>query len=376
MSRIDRYFLAQLMIVFGFFSLVLILVYWVNRAVLLFDQLIGDGQSISTFVLFSALTLPGLISVVLPIAAFAAGVYVANRLTADSELIVLQATGTSPFRMARPVLGFGIIVAMLMSALVHALVPAAATELNRQQAEIAQNATARLLQDGQFLSPVEGVTFYVREITEAGELRNIFLSDSRGTGTEQIFTAASAFLVRTDTSPQLVMIDGLIQTIDPDTARLSTTAFDELSYDIGMLVRLPDIDNRQPREVPTRALLAPTEALSTETGWPVARLRAEAHERIAQSLLPVIGVLLGFSALLVGQFSRFGVWRQILGAILLIIVIKGIESVAAARLAAEPGLWALAYLPTLAGAGFVLALLYWAGRARPRRRRSARRLAA
>ena len=31
------------MVLFGFFSLVLVLVYWINRAVVLFDQLIADG---------------------------------------------------------------------------------------------------------------------------------------------------------------------------------------------------------------------------------------------------------------------------------------------------------------------------------------------
>ena len=362
MSRIDRYVVAQLLMVFGFFSLVLILVYWVNRAVVLFDQLIGDGQSIGTFVLFSALTLPGLIQIVLPIAAFAAGVYVANRLTGDSELIVLQATGTSPFRLARPVLGFGLIVFGLMSVLVHVLVPAASGELDRQRAQIAQNATARLLQDGQFLTPTPGVTFYVSDITETGELREIFLSDDRGGGTQQIFTATSAFLIRTDTGPQLVMVDGMIQTFDPRTERLSTTAFDELSYDIGAMIRLPDASTRQSREVPTAELLRAGAPLADETGRPVERLVAEAHERIAQSFLPVIGALLGFGALLLGQFSRFGVWRQILTAILLVIVIKGLESVATARLGIDPSAWALAYLPTFTGAAFVLAILVWAAR--------------
>lgn len=49
MSRSDRYILSQLMMLFGFFALVLVAVYWVNRAVLLFDDLIADGQSAWVF---------------------------------------------------------------------------------------------------------------------------------------------------------------------------------------------------------------------------------------------------------------------------------------------------------------------------------------
>ena len=42
LTRFDGYLLSQLLGVFGFFSLVMVAVYWVNRAVRLFDQLIGD----------------------------------------------------------------------------------------------------------------------------------------------------------------------------------------------------------------------------------------------------------------------------------------------------------------------------------------------
>ena len=62
--------LSQLLMLFGFFALILVSVYWVNRAVLLFDQLIADGQSAWVFLEFTALTLPNVIRLVLPMAAF------------------------------------------------------------------------------------------------------------------------------------------------------------------------------------------------------------------------------------------------------------------------------------------------------------------
>ena len=44
MSRFDRYMLRQLTVAFALFSLVMILVYWVNRAVRLFDALIAEAR--------------------------------------------------------------------------------------------------------------------------------------------------------------------------------------------------------------------------------------------------------------------------------------------------------------------------------------------
>ena len=84
MPRIDRYLLSQFLQLFGFFALVLVGVYWMNKAVGLFDQLIGDGQSALVFLEFSLLTLPFVIKLVLPVAAFIATVYVTNRMMTET----------------------------------------------------------------------------------------------------------------------------------------------------------------------------------------------------------------------------------------------------------------------------------------------------
>ena len=70
MQRFDRYVLSQLMVLFGFFALVLVAVYWVNRAVVLFDRLITDGHSAMVVLEFTALSLPAVIALVLPMATF------------------------------------------------------------------------------------------------------------------------------------------------------------------------------------------------------------------------------------------------------------------------------------------------------------------
>ena len=362
LARLDRYLMAQLTMLFGFFALVLVLVYWVNRAVSLFDQLLADGQSLSIFLLFSVLALPGLIRIVLPIAAFAATVYVTNRMASESELVVAQATGASAFRLARPVAFFGLAVSALMALLSHLLVPMAATELSVRQAEIAQNATARLLRDGQFLTPTAGITFYIREISPEGELLDIFLSDSRDSAENVTYTAASAYIVRTDEGPQLVMVDGLAQTLDTGSGRLVTTAFADLAYNLGTLISMPDARNRSAAQLMTWELLAPTPALEAETGLSGAALVAEAHERVALALQALVAALLGFATLLIGGFSRFGVWKQIVGAIFLLILIKVIETVCTGIVSATPGAWPLLYLSSGVGLALVAGLLTLADR--------------
>lgn len=362
MARFDRYMLSQLMVLFGFFSLVLVLVYWINRAVVLFDQLIADGQSAGVFLEFTALSLPSVMRLALPLAAFAAAVYVTNRMSTESELTVVQAAGYSPFRLARPVFYFGLIVALMMSALMHFLVPISSARLEVRQTEIAQNVTARLLTEGQFIEPVNGVTFYIREITPAGKLLDIFLYDTRSEDEQITYTAAKAFLVRESGTTQLVMINGMVQTLRGPDQRLFTTSFADFAYNISNLIDTGSTRGRRDAHLSTWELLNPTPELEAETGRDAARLIARGHDRFSQSILGIVAALLGFSALMVGGYSRFGVWKQIVGAIFLIIVVKAVETTGIRIARSDPQLWMVTYLQSFVGFIIVWFLLFWAGR--------------
>ena len=362
MARFDRYMLSQLMVLFGFFSLVLVMVYWINRAVVLFDQLIANGQSASVFLEFTALSLPAVIKLALPLSAFAASIYVTNRMTSESEMVAVQATGYSSFRIARPVLYFGLIVMVLMSALTHFLMPLSTARLDERRVEISQNMTARLLTEGKFIEPIDGVTFYIREISTEGELRDIFLSDNRNADSQVTYTADTAYLVKTDDAAQLVMINGLAQTLNKRTNRLFMTTFKDFAYNIDGFLQVTAREGRRAAELSTTELLRADAALQAETGESYGQLIARAHDRFAQSFMSVVAALLGFATLMVGGFSRFGVWRQIVAAIFLIIVIKATETLCLNITRENPSFWIAAYFPTALGLAMAWGLLFWSTR--------------
>lgn len=358
MARFDRYMLSQLLILFGFFSLVLVSVYWVNRAIGLFDQLISDGQTAVVFLEFTLLTLPYVILIVLPISAFVAAVYVTNRLSSDSELVVLQTAGASTLRIGRPVIYFGVLVALLVAILAHILVPAARTELAGRSQEISRDITAQFLKAGQFLHPTDELSVYVRNITDLGELEEVFLEDSRDPDAIVTYTAKRALLVRGETGPRLVMRDGLAQTLHSATGRLSTVAFKDFAYDIGALMSQADGRTRDLRELPTPVLLNPTlDDLASARGE-LADFLFEGHDRFAKSLLAIVVPLMGFAALMLGGFSRFGVWRQVIGAVVLIILVQLVANVSEEAARKDAGLFWMAYLAPLTGALFAIALMY------------------
>ena len=357
MSRFDRYLLRQMMVAFGFFSLVLIAVYWVNHAVILFDRLITNGHSALVFLEFSLLSLPNVIRLMLPLSAFAATIYVTNRLSTESELTVMQATGFSPWRLARPFFIFGCFALVLIALLTHYLVPSSLAHLRQREHEVSASVSARLLREGSFLHPSSGMAFYIREITTEGELKDVFLSDRQAPNAATTYTAEKAYLVREDDNTTMIMVNGLAQTLDYETQSLSTTIFQDLSYDMSALVDPNQVLQARISELSTGELIARAEKLKSKSGASRALLLEEIHDRFKQPLLGLAAALIGFAALMLGGYSRFGTGRQILFAIFLLVVLKMSESLVARPVRADAALWILNYAPVLIGFIFAFGLL-------------------
>ena len=358
MSRFDRYLLRQMMIAFGFFSLVLIAVYWVNHAVILFDRLITNGHSAQVFLEFSLLSLPNVIRLMLPLSAFAATIFVTNRLSSEGELTVMQATGFSPWRLARPFFVFGCFVLVIIALLTHYLVPSSLAHLRQREHEVSASISARLLREGSFLHPQSDVAFYIREITSEGELKDVFLSDRQAPDSATTYTAEKAYLVRDGENKTMIMVNGLAQTLTYESQSLSTTLFQDLSYDLSSLVDPNQILQRRISELSTPELMIQAAKLEAKSETRRALLLEEAHDRFKQPLLGLAAALIGFAALMLGGYSRFGPGRQILFAIFLLVVLKMSESFVARPVRSNADLWILSYTPVLIGFIVSLGLLF------------------
>ena len=309
MGRFDRYILTQLLVLFGFFSLVLISVYWIEAAVDLFDSLIADGQNLGVFLEFTALALPQIMQMVLPIAAFVATLYIFNRMIGESELVVMQTAGLSAARLLRPVLLFGIFLAALVAVLSNILAPAARSQFIDRSAEVQADLAGRFLRAGEFLHPADGLTVYIREITELGEFRDLLMHDRSDPAAQTTYVAKTGLLVRSDAGPRLVMFDGMAQSLDRETGRLSTVTFADFTYDVSALISEGAVRAVGSRELPTGVLIRADAELAAALNLPLARMLFEGHDRIARALFVIFPPLIGALCLMLGHFSRFGVWR-------------------------------------------------------------------
>ncbi|WP_299666335.1 LPS export ABC transporter permease LptF [uncultured Ruegeria sp.] len=368
MSRFDGYFLRQLLVLFGFFTLVLVGVFWITRSVSLFDRVISGGQSAMVFLEFTALTLPTLIRTVMPMAVFAAAVYATNRLSRESEMTVMLATGSSPWRLARPVLMFGLSAGLMMAVISIFLRPASVDQLEQRQDEVAGDVTAQLLNEGEFLHPADSVIVYIGRIDLDGTLHEVFVSDQRDAVNPVSYSSTTAYLVNQASGLHLVMLDGIALRYDQAGNTLSSTLFEDASYDISELTKESGMGHRSLEAIPTMELIWDREAVSVQDDHSIGHLVDELHQRFSWVAICMAVALVGYSALMLGSFSRFGLWPQILGAFTILVLLEGVRGFVSPVVIGNPQLWILLYLPAMLGV--VLSGLFLTLAGRPLFRRS------
>ncbi len=368
MSRFDGYFLRQLLVLFGFFTLVLVGVFWITRSVSLFDRVISGGQSAVVFLEFTALTLPTLIRTVMPMAVFAAAVYATNRLSRESELTVMLATGSSPWRLARAVCVFGVCAGLMMAIISVFLRPASLDQLEQRQAEVAGDVTAQLLNEGEFMHPAPGVTVYIGRVDLVGTLREVFVSDGRDRESPATYSSTTAYLVNTGGDINLVMLDGIALRLDTSGNRLSSTLFEDASYDISSMTNDTKIGRRSLEAIPTPELLKNREDVAELRLHSEGEIVEELHQRFSWITINIAVALVGYAALMLGSFSRFGLWPQIFFAFTLLILLEGFRGMVSPIVIADPKLWLLLYVPSAIGIVLSGLFLLVAGRPLIRKR--------
>ncbi|WP_037309005.1 LPS export ABC transporter permease LptF [Ruegeria halocynthiae] len=362
MSRFDGYFLRQLLILFGFFTLVLVGVFWITRSVSLFDRVISGGQSALVFLEFTALTLPTLIRTVMPMAVFAAAVYATNRLSRESELTVMLATGSSPWRLARAVFLFGLVAGLMMATISVFLRPASVEQLEQRQAEVAGDVTAQLLNEGEFLHPLPGVTVYIGSIDLDGTLHEVFVSDRRDQQSPVSYSSKTAYLVNNGLGVHLVMVDGIALRQDQQGRTLSSTLFEDASYDISALTHTNNMTDRSLEAIPTLELLQNRETIISSEGFTEGELIDELHQRFSWIAICIAVAMAGYATLMLGSFSRFGLWPQIFGAFTILVLLEGVRGFVSPVVVDDPDMWMLLYLPAIIGILISCLFLLIAGR--------------
>src|SRR5271156_7015523 len=115
MGSIGRYMFRATMVAFLINLISLTVVIWFTQAMRDFDLITSQRQTLFVFVGITGLIIPLLVMMLAPIALVMAVAHVLNKLSSDSEIIVINAAGVSPWRLVRPFLAAAVVVSLLVS---------------------------------------------------------------------------------------------------------------------------------------------------------------------------------------------------------------------------------------------------------------------
>jgi lipopolysaccharide export system permease protein len=368
MQRHFRYIFRQLL---GPLILVVISlsgVVWLTQSLRFIDLIVNKGLSISLFLTLTVLLIPSLLSIILPIALFAAVIYTYHRLITDSEIVVLRATGMSNLRLSGPAVALGAVVAIAVLIVNLYFMPVGFRLFKDMQFEIRHSVASVLLQEGVFNSPIDGLTIYVGERDSGGELADILVHDSRDPVQPSTLMAERGMLVRTPDGPRFVLLNGSRQTLDAEDGQLSMLYFESYAFDFGADSEYAPGRLREPKERFLHELFWPEPGVEDRHRR---EFLAEGHRRLVSPLFAIVMALIATASLLTGEFNRRGQTGRILTGIAVAVVFQAASFGSYSALVAMPWLAPAYYMATI---GFGLLAAYalattrsWRFRTKPER---------
>ncbi|MBF0206270.1 MAG: LptF/LptG family permease [Oligoflexia bacterium] len=127
-----------------------------------------------------------------PLAVLFAGIYALNKLSADSELIVIRALGVSITKMFVPLFFMGLTIGALLFFLQYSFIPNAERSLRLLMTQIATRGVLGNIKEGKFFTEMNDITIYANKVKEKGKyLSQVFIHFREKSNDETSAPAAS-----------------------------------------------------------------------------------------------------------------------------------------------------------------------------------------
>jgi lipopolysaccharide export system permease protein len=357
MGSIGRYVFRT---TFGAFLMVLVTLtalMWITQALRDIDLVTNLGQGLLAFLGVTGLIIPLLVMTIAPIAFMLAMAYVLNKLSADSELIVMNAAGMPPWHLFRPFLAVGLVVFVLVAAMAAYVSPWSMRELNIKIVEVRTDIIANIVQPGRF-TPLEGgnLILHIRERLPNGDLLGIFIDDQRSPKERVTLIAEQGNILKNDRGTFLLLANGSVQRQQLDERDPSIVQFDGYAFDLSQLT--PDTSRPQRRSARERYLWEllmeePDDATSADRAEQV---RAELHDRVTAPFYPLATAVLMFAYLGAPRTTRQGRTLSLISALGAFTTLRGLGFVGILAGVHLPATLLIPYIAMAAVAAFG----YWA----------------
>lgn len=205
-SLIDRYIFREMLTPFLLGLLGLNGVLIAGRMLTLAELIIGKAVGFTTLFRLLSSLIPSFLIITLPMSCLLATLIAFGRLSADSEIISLKASGVSLHRMLIPVMAFAALTAAAALMVSLSILPAANRTLRELLGEHLARAAGISIQEGVFNDRIPGILLYCEAMDQRSKrMRNVMIRDERSAGSSLIVTGRAGILETTIDNAHLVL---------------------------------------------------------------------------------------------------------------------------------------------------------------------------
>jgi lipopolysaccharide export system permease protein len=343
MGSIGRYIFRATFGAFLTISVSLTALIWMTQALREIDLVTNQGQSVLTFASITGMLLPLLFMFIAPVGLFIAIMHTLNKLSADSEIIVMSAAGMTPWQVFRSYVVVAGVVSLMMVVLTTYLSPKGLRTLRDRVVEVRANLVGTIVQPGRFVSVESAVTFHIRARSPNGQLLGVFMDDRRNPAERVTIIADSGSVLESDTGTFLVLRTGTIQRYEMTNREPSTVAFDRYAIDLSRFAGGQTKVRYSLRERYLWQLLFPDPKdpiLLEQPGL----FRAELFDRLLQPFYPFAFAVIAFAYLGSPRTTRQNRTLSIAGAVGAMVLLRIIGFVSTVFGANVPILLSVQYI--------------------------------
>lgn len=270
----------------------------IGRILRLAEMILSKGVPVGDIALLFLYTMSSFLMLTLPFS-FLMGILIAfGRMSGDSEIVALKASGVRLSQMMRPTLMVATGVAIITALLSLWLAPASNNAFRKKLFEIASNRASTGFQAQVFNSEFDKIVLYASAIEDrTGLMTGVFISDER-LDDEPAIIAASNGQIISDAEAQVLTLhleSGSVhrETVADGEPAYQVIAFDtyDINLDVGGGLLKRDPRRKKLNQLTGKDLLAARDSAEDREKWML--YSVEFLDRVLLPLTPFLFALLG-----------------------------------------------------------------------------------
>ncbi|PRD45911.1 LPS export ABC transporter permease LptF [Phyllobacterium phragmitis] len=294
MRLIELYILRRVALMFFAVLSAAVGITWTVQVLQRINFLTTSGQTFQTILQFSSLLLPSVIPLVMPFALVIAITQTLSTMNQDSELVVINASGSPRSAVLRPILLLALAVSVVSFLVANFVDPYARLNMRAMIANASADLINVVIQEGTFRQLGDNLYVQIAERRDDGKIGGLFIADSRDPNVDLIYYAVDGFVANTGNTDVLLMQNGEVQRRDVKTGNVSIIKFNTYAFDLSEFAAAADETVIYAKDRPLSYLLNPNPNDPQYQRKPL-RFTAELHKRFTEWLYPLVFALISLA---------------------------------------------------------------------------------